>query len=94
MVLSEQELAVDLHRLLEQFAPQPPEAATALAQMVRDTASTRDVLFVPEPGVVLMFGYGGLVRVLPAHRHVHIATVDELAAMSDQQVYDAVKDAK
>lgn len=73
--------------------PQPTEEATSLAQMVRAHDGTRDVHFSPEQGVTLMFGYKALVRVMPGHRHVHIATVDELTAMSVQQIYDAVKQA-
>lgn len=74
-------------------APQPTEEVTSLAQMVRSFNGTRDVHFSPEQGVTLMFGYSGLTRVMPGHRYVHIATVDELAATSDQQIYDAVKQA-
>ena len=51
--------------------------------------AARGKQFEPTHGVVLQFGYNGLLR-LRGHNHVHIATVDELAEMSDQQVYDAV----
>ena len=95
VVHTPQEVEAARLRLIAQLHPDPPvsEETRVFAQTVRDYAGTRDVFFGLAPGVICLFGYSGLSRVMPAHRYVHIATVAELDAMSDQQIYDAVKQA-
>lgn len=90
----------DVTRWLAQASPSighvstaPTEEASVLAQMVRNYQGTRDVRFDGASGVVLMYGYNGLSRLMGGIQHVHVATVDELAAMSDQQIYEAVMQA-
>jgi hypothetical protein len=80
----------DLARWVQSLPPPPTDDAIALASLIRARQGVRDVRFEPMRGVVLMFGYSGLVRVLSGVHMVHIATVDELATMDDQQIYDAV----
>lgn len=68
----------------------PTEEASVLAQMVRSYQDRRDIRFEGARGVTLVFGYNGLSRIMGGIQHVHIATVDELAEMNDQQIYEAV----
>lgn len=70
-------------------APEPSEEVRKFVAMIHSHTHTHGKQFEPACGVVLQFGYNGLLRV-HGHGHVHVATLDELAEMSDQQVYDAV----
>jgi hypothetical protein len=77
----------------EETIPEPTQAVRILAQTVRAFASAPGARFELAPGVIGVFGYSGLSRVLPGNAHVHIATEQELAGMSDQQIHDAVMQA-
>lgn len=85
--------AYDLSRWVQSLPPPPTADATALAAIIRARSDVRDVRFEPMRGVVLMYGYSGLSRVLNSCDYIHIATVDELVTMDDQQIYDAVQKA-
>lgn len=96
--LPEEEHATTEPVVVPVVLPTDPEASPlvrAFARTVRDhEARSYRTEFEVAPGILLLFGYNGLVRVFSGHRHVHIATVGELAEMSDQAVYDAVKAAR
>lgn len=72
----------------ESGEPEAPEPVRVFAATVRNHANTRKP-FEPVRGVTLMYGYNGLLRV-HGPVHVHVATADEVAEMSDQALYDAV----
>lgn len=69
---------------------EPSEDVRAFAQTVRDhQGRPYRTHFEPVRGVTLLYGYNGLIRVR-GHQHVHVATLEDLATMSDQALYDAV----
>lgn len=72
--------------------PEPPDHVRAFARSVRAHADApRGQHIEPVRGVTLLYGYNGLLRAYPGggQRHVHVATHEDLATMSDQQLYDA-----
>jgi hypothetical protein len=74
----------------------PPDSleAKALAAHVKAHLGQHKKEFEPERDIKLMHTYGGLYRVFPNNKHVHVASYEDLENMSAQQVYDAVKAAK
>lgn len=70
--------------------PEPPEHVRAFAEAVRAHASApRGQHLEPAKGVHVLYGYNGLLTTR-GHNHVHVATHEDVAQMSDQQLYDAV----
>lgn len=83
----------DEEEQIEQVAarePEPPEHVRAFSEAVRAHASApRGQHLEPAKGVHVLYGYNGLLTVR-GHVHVHVATHEDVAAMSNQQLYDAV----
>lgn len=84
------EISETMGSIFQPAAPEPTEEVRVLAQTVRAYRESRDVRFELASGVICMFGYSGLMRATINNNHQHIATVAEIEAMSDQQIYDAV----
>lgn len=90
------EHAPELEPATEETAPEPSEEVRNFARTVRGHSHTRNKVFEPARGISLQYGYNGLLRTHAGggFHHVHVATHDELAEMSDQALYDAVMQAK
>lgn len=70
--------------------PEPAEHVRAFSEAVRAHASApRGQHIEPAKGVHVLYGYNGLLTVR-GHSHVHVATYEDVAKMSNQQLYDAV----
>lgn len=88
--------APEIEQPAEETTPEPSEEVRNFARTVRSHSHTRNKVFEPARGVSLQYGYNGLLRTHAGggFHHVHVATHDEMAEMSDQALYDAVMRAK
>lgn len=78
---------------IQQPVMETPEHVRTFASAVRAHVNgPRGKHLEPAHGVIVLSGYNGLSRLYPGggYRYIHIATREDLCAMSDQQIYDIV----